>query len=467
MTMTANEWAVWRLDQKINRVGLPIDLVFVDSAIAIDTENRARLTARAAALMGVDNPNSRDQFVEWLAGEDVNVDTLRKADVAELRAGELAPNVREALEIRAELSKTSIKKYYTLRAATGTDGRLRGCFQFNGAARTGRWAGRIFQPQNLPSGSIAPKWIHVAREVIASGDYEFAAAMYPNVADLLSSGIRTAVAAPKGKKLVVADLASIETVMIAWAARCPALLAVFREGRDAYKEYATRLFGVPYDKVTPAQRKYSKPPVLGCGYMLGAKGLVAYAKGYGVTMGEDEAKAAVDAYRTAYPEVVRFWYAVDRAMKTAIESPGQVFKVGVFKLKKDGDFLLLKLPSGRCLGYYKPEIDPDGRFGPEITYMGTELGSRWTRLSTHPGKITENIIQAIARDLLAEGLINADADPGLEVVGHVHDEILALADENDDTATDRLIAAMCRLPAWAADAPVGAAGWSGLFYRKD
>ena len=467
MTMNSNEWAIWRLDQKINRAGLPIDLGLVHAAIAIDTDHRERLTARAAELMGIDNVNSRDQFIEWLAGEDVEVVTLRKADVAAMLDQEYPENVVEALQIRAELSKSSTKKYYSLADATGTDGRLRGCFQFNGAARTARWAGRLFQPQNLPRGNVKPEHIDTAREVVATGDYEFTSAMFGGVGDLLASCIRTVIAAPKGKQLVVADYSSIETVMIAWAAQCPALLAVFREGRDAYKDMAVRLFKVPYDKVTKAQRTYTKPIVLGCGYMLGAKGLVAYAQGYGVTMTEDEAAAAVRAYREGYPEVVTFWHTLDRAAKHVIANPGKVAKVGRFAFKVEGEFLFLKLPSGRKLAYHKPEIDPNGRYGPEITYMGVEFGHKWDRQSTHPGKITENIIQAVARDLLVEGLLNTDADGGLEIVGHVHDEILALADENDTTAVDRLIAAMCKLPAWAADAPVGAAGWAGPYYKKD
>ena len=466
--MTATESRVWKLDQKINRTGLPIDLDLVKSAIAIDTEHRARLEARAAELMGIENPNSAAQFREWLAGEDVNVDKLRKADVAELRAGELEPHVREALEIRAELAKSSTKKYYGLIAATGRDGRLRGCFQFNGAPRTGRWAGRLFQPQNLPGGNVKSKHIGTARAVVLTGDYEFASTMYPGTSDVLASCIRTAIAAPPGKKLVVADYSSIETVMIGWAAQCPALLKVFRDGRDAYKEYAARLLRIDYDDVTPEQRKYAKPPVLGCGFMLGARGLVAYAAGYGVTMSEADAKAAVDAYRGAYPEVVRFWYAVDSAAKAAIQKPGTVFKVGPFRFKVRDGFLLINLPSGRSLAYREPKIDPDGRFGPEVTYMGLDYGHKWDRIATHPGKITENIVQAIARDLLAEALLTIDAtEPGLEIVGHVHDEILTLADEDDETAVDRLIAAMCKLPAWASDAPIGAAGWSGPYFRKD
>ena len=466
MTMTEREWQAWHLDAEINRRGLPIDLNLVQAAIAIDTENRDRLIARAMELMGIENPNSRDQFLGWLRGEEVEVDALRKADVTALRAGDLEPHVREALEIRAELSKSSTKKYYALAGATGSDGRLRGCFQFNGAARTGRWAGRLFQPQNLPRGTIKPDHIGTARAAVKIGDYDLLATIYESVSDVLVSCVRTAIAAPPGKALIVADYASIETVMIAWAAECPSLLDVFCSGRDAYKDMAARLFKIPYDRVSKDQRNYAKPIVLGCGYMLGAKGMIAYAKGYGVEMSEAEAQAAVAAYRDGYPEVVQFWRVLDAAARRAIENPGKIFKAARFRFKVEGDFLLLRLPSERKLAYYKPDINPDGRYGPEITYMGRDYGNTWDRIATHPGKICENIIQAVARDLLVEGLFHASGDPVLEIVGHVHDEILALADTDDEGALDRLMDAMRTMPAWAADAPVGAAGWTGQFYCK-
>jgi DNA polymerase len=183
--MTAYEWQAWQLDAEINRRGLPIDLDLVRAAIAIDTEHREQLTGRAMELMGIANPYSRDQFLDWLRGEEVDIDTLRKADVAALRAGELEPHVREALEIRADLSKSSTRKYHALADATGDDGRLRGCFQFNGAARTGRWAGRLFQPQNLPRGSIKPEYLGTARAAIKTADHDLLAAMYGSVSDVL------------------------------------------------------------------------------------------------------------------------------------------------------------------------------------------------------------------------------------------------------------------------------------------
>ncbi len=467
MTMTATEWQAWRLDQRINRAGLPIDRGLVLGAITIDAEHRRRLIERACDLTGLDNPNSRDQLLEWLNGEDIEVDALRKADVAKLQGGELTDVVREVLTIRAELAKSSVKKYHALVEATGDDGRLRGCFQFNGAARTGRWAGRLFQPQNLPRGTLSADEVGAARDVIALGDYDFAAGLYPSVSDTLVSCIRSVIAAPEGKKLVVADFSSIETVVTAWAAECNSLLDVFRTGSDAYKQFAARLFNIDYAKVTKAQRQYTKPIVLGCCYMLGARGLVAYAEGYGVAMTEDEAKRAVATYRDQYPEIVRLWHELANAASLAIEHPGKAYKARKFVFKIEGDFLLLKLPSGRKLAYYKPAINPDGRYGAEITYMGNDGAHRWDRIGTHPGKITENLIQAIARDLLVAAMFNAAADPGLEIVGHVHDEIICLADEDDDTALDRLLGYMRAMPEWAGDAPIGAAGWQGAFYRKD
>ena len=299
-----------------------------------------------------------------------------------------------------------------------------------------------------------------------TGDLEWVTALYPNVSDVLASCVRTAIAAPAGRQLIVADYASIETVMIAWAAECPALLNVFRSGRDAYKDMAARLFKIDYTAVTREQRAYAKPIVLGCGYMLGARGMIAYAKGFGISMTDAEAEVAVAAYREGYPEVVRFWHLLDAAARRAIENPGRVFKAGRFRFKADGEFLLLRLPSERKLAYYQPAINPDGRFGPEITYMGRDYGNRWDRIHTHPGKLCENIIQAVARDLLVQGLFNACAEPRLEVVGHVHDEIIALADVDDATAREGLRDCMRRIPGWAGDAPVDASAWAGPFYCK-
>jgi DNA polymerase len=463
--MPTHEWAAWQLDQMINRQGLPIDLPFARAALQIDNEHRQRMQARAKELMGNVNVLSQAQLHDWLKVASVEVDRLDKAGIAQLCAGDIPPHVHEILEIHVALNMKSTAKLQAVIDATDDDHRLRGAFKFHGA-RTGRWSGALFQPHNLARGNIAPQYLATARAVVATGDYAFAAAMYPRVAELLTSCIRTVIAAPPGMQLVVADYASVETVVLAWATECQGMLNVFRTGRDAYREMASRVFGVDYDSVTDEQRAYAKPIVLGCGYGMGAAGMVSYATGFGVTMSEAEAAQSVAVYRQGYPEIVSFWQRLDSAARHVMSHPGKRARVGKFVFRCGGEFLLLQLPSGRALAYFQPTLRSGGRYGDEITYMGYDEKRKWTRISTHPGKLCENLIQSIARDLLVAAIFNAAEDDQIRVVGHIHDEILALADEDDDGALDRLRGHMCRMPAWASDMPLSAMGWTGPFYRK-
>jgi DNA polymerase len=471
--LPAHEWASWARDQIINDRGLPVDVEFVHAAIKVDEANRAELLARASELTGLANPNSRAQLLGWLEGRGFPSETLRKNDVVDLLERDNLPaDVREALTIRAELAKTSVTKYETMRdAAVG--GRLRGCFQFAGAGRTWRWAGRLIQPQNLPRGNLAPEHVLTARDVVLSGDAGLVRSIYGSVADVLSSLVRPAIKPPPGKVIVADDFSSIETVVLAWAADCESLLDVFRSGRCAYREMATRVFGCHYGDVDKAQRQYAKPIVLGCGYYLGAPGLVDYATQYRVDMTLDQAKAAVFAYRDAYPEIVRYWHRLDAAFRWAVTRArnGQAATVGACRFRKvvdrAGSWVAIDLPSGRSLWYYDPRII-DGKFGPGVTYLGVDsLTKKWRRQETHPGKVTENIVQAVARDLLDHALANLEGTPGHEIFGHVHDEILDLVDEEfGEVALDQCTAAMADLPYWF-DAPLGAKGSVLPFYMKD
>lgn len=472
----AHEWAAWQVDQKINRRGLPIDLDFVDAVRRIDADRRADLLAEAELLTGLDNPNSVAKLRAWLAEEGVETASLTKNDVLDLVDAGQSDKVDRALRIRAELSKTSVKKFDALAKACGPhDNRLRGAFLFAGAGRTWRWAGQIFQPQNLPRGSFkTPEQTDVARRVIATGNADLAAAMYDgDVAGVLSGLVRTAIAPPPGRRLVVADYSSIETIMLAWAAQCGPLLDVFRAGRCAYREMAVDLFSVEYGEVDGTKRQYAKPVVLGCGYMLGATGLVEYAKQYRVDMGEDEALSAVRKYRGKYPEIVALWYDLQRAAEFVVRSEvGAERSVGVFDLstKRTGDDVVfqIRLPSGRFLTYWRPRLEPSTFGGVNLTYEQVDgVTKKWGRVWTHPGKIVENIVQAISRDLLADLLVRRDAAGG-EIVGHIHDEVIEIADEDDADATLReILDAMAQPPKWCTDAPLKGAGWTGTYYRKD
>lgn len=471
--LPAHEWDYYYIDQAINERGLPVDIDLVDSAIKLADSARAETQDRIRERFGI-SITSPAQVLNWLNSKGRVLNNTRKETlVKELKDPALSDEIRDVINARLDANKTSIKKFHALAKATEDDLRVRGCFQFAGASRTWRWAGRIFQPQNIARGSLKPHQIPAAKDLVKSQDVGLINLIYGSPNELLPSLIRPAITAPKGKKLVVADLASIETIMLGWAAKSEYMLDLFRKGLDPYKDYATHLYNCEYDEVTKAMRTYAKPPTLGCGYMLGAKGLVAYADGYGVALTEAEAKKQVDTYRTAYPDVVDFWSLLDVAAKRCIRT-GRPQRVTHFEFTMDGPFMRVSLPSGRSLSYLRPRIEKrpapwdKNKLIDNVVYEGMDQDTKkWCRISTHAGKFTENLIQAIARDVLAWGLSNAESDPRLDVVGHVHDEIIALADENDDSALTRLISHMTTLPDWCPDLPIKAEGYESPFYMKD
>ncbi len=466
LPMPRRERHLWFIDQKINDRGLPIDRTFVERCAATAEANANQVTDEVKLRTDMANPGSRNQWLAWLRSEKVDAEDLKAGTVDRLRADTgIDEGIRDLLDLRRELAATSLSKLDKLKDATCRDGRLRGTLTFLGAPRTGRWSGKLFQPQNLPRGVLKESEILPARALAEAGDVATIRMLWGEVSPVLASLIRTAIAALPGRKLVCADLASIETVMLGWAAECSSILRVFEEGRDAYKDFGSRyLFHVPYDQITKTQRSLSKPAVLGCGYGMGARGLQAYARGFGVELALNESGRHVRAYRGAYPEVVTFWDAVEQAAFAAVET-GLAQRVGVFGFRKTGPFLFIDLPSGRSLAYYRPYVS-EGRYGRELRYLsGAEYGNRiW--LSSYGPKLVENIVQAIARDKLADGLMNAH-DAGLGVFLHVHDEVVCEADENDSTAFPKLTECMTRPSPWCADAPITAAGWEGRLYRKD
>lgn len=460
--MPEHEWAAWHQDQRINDAGMPIDRALVESIQAIAATHQEQTTATVQALTGIDNPNSRNQLIDWMTARGVNVGDLQAATVKDLLTDELPDDVRELLEHRQQLSRSSLAKFAALDRATCSDGRLRGAFQFAGAGRTGRWAGRIFQPQNLPRPTIDDDEIATARDLVKTTDADMMAMAYTDVSGVLSSLIRSAIAAPEGKMLAVADYASIETIMIAWCAESEYLLDLYRQGLDPYIDFATKIYKIPYEQVTKQQRSFAKPAVLGCGYGLGAPGLKAYAEAFGMEMPLRDAQRQVKLFRGSYADVPILWDQLDQAVRIAMKERGKPVTAGRFTLKANKQFLMIKLPSGRSLSYYQPRIEDDGNRS-QLTYMGNEPG---TRVGTHPGKIVENLVQAVARDLLVVGLKNAEA-AGFKIIGHVHDEILCEIDADDTNALDRLIDAMTQMPDWCQDAPIRAAGYVANYYKKD
>lgn len=468
--MPEHEWALWALDQDINDVGLPIDRALVARGCEHVERHLRAVAEQAAKRTRLDNPNSRQQFLGWLTERGVDAPDLTGKTVTKLlRSGDLDWEVQTALELRQQLASSSLAKWPTLREAACPDPltrdhpRIRGAFQFNGASRTARWAGRIFQPHNLPRGSLKQDELDIARQA-ALGDLDTLGLLFGDVSGALSSLLRTAIAAPPGQQLVVADYASIETVMVAWAAESEYLLDLLRSGRDPYKDFAAKLFGCDYEGVTKAQRTLAKPAVLGGVYSLSGPGLMRYAEGFGLSMAEDEARRHIRVFRESYSDIPKFWGMVEGAALQAVQDRSTV-KAGRFVFRCDGRFLFVDLPSGRALSYYRPGIAPNRWGKPGLTYEGRQPGKS-PRVQSHAGMQTENIVQAVARDVLAHGLRLAHGDHHFEVIGHIHDEILCLAHHQLDDAVSRLERYMTA-PPWCADAPIKAKGWAGPYYRKD
>ena len=377
--------------------------------------------------------------------------------------------VKEALTCYQQLNKTSASKWQALDRAN-VDGAIIGAFQFFGASRTGRWAGRIFQPQNLPRPHYDIEDPEAIADLVAYG-HIFDAVLEAGVSpmDVVSSTIRSAITAPEGYKLVVSDLGSIESRVLGWVSGCQRINNTFADGKDTYKDFATVMYSKAYADVTKQERTMAKPPTLGCGYRLGAKGLVKYADGMGIEMTEEFAEFAVKKYRETFREVVNMWYALEDAISMAVDE-GLTVDTHKVRIFKDGDFLKIKLPSGRCLHYFKPEmkmvVAPWGEMVENFTFMGRNTFTRkWERLNGHGGLITENIIQAIARDVLAVGVERADKR--LKIIGHVHDEIMTLArDERATEALDFLDDCLTQPMPWAKDLLLSSEGYIAKRYKK-
>lgn len=486
------EQRIWELDQRINDRGLPIDMDLVRGAISVAETQFTQLTEQLVSLTGLANPNSVQQLLGWLSSEGIEMPNLQKATVIKtLQDPSVTGTPRKVLEIRQTIAKASNKKYNALVNAVSPDNRLRGTFQFYGANRTGRWTGKIFQPHNLPRGYSDPKEIQLVRDLLAGKDPQNLLGLLTDDDPLtaMSKVLRACVRAPKGYHLDVADLNAIENRVLGWIARCQSILDVHNNGLCPYKSFAAHWFRLPYDAITKAMRTLAKPPVLGCGYMLSAgleietedgnielTGLRAYADSMGVTMDEDEAREAVDLFRTSYPEIPILWDELDQAFRDTIRSR-RSNRVGYVTFHYDKPFVVIELPNKRCLFYHDARIlprvppwewdKPNPKTRPTITYMGQHQQTKnWVRITTHPGKITENIVQAIARDVLAEGLLAADA-MGFEIIGHVHDEIIACTPDGSPLTVRDLCDCMSRPLVWAPGLPLKAEGFQTVMYRKD
>lgn len=505
------EWDLWRMDQDINERGLPINLAMVANALEVYGAAYDEGLVQMRELTGLSNPMSTQQLLPWLRERGYPFDDLKKGHVSRaVDFFEKPPESwgdnqtaaytgnRELLEVlmlRRDLARTSIKKFNALEAATQPeDGVIRGTLQFYAAQRTGRWGGRLFQPQNLarPEPELANNIETHARNVELL-DYESLKLLYPNVFDLLASTIRPAAQAPEGYVILDADLNAIENRVLGWIADCQKILDVFRNKMDPYIAFAVYLYEMGYEELwheykvlgNKGKRTISKPGVLGCGYMLGAgkefeneqtgemeaTGLLGYAWNMDVKQFTlEDSEASVETFRREFSEVKDYWYGVERAMKHVIRS-GEPQQYGHVWIDLKDDFCRIELPSKRHLHYYKPRVErkmmPWKKEKDVITYMNQNERKQWARVSTHPGKITENIDQAISRDLLAHGL-NIAFDRGLDIRLHVHDQIVALSEEDKaERNLEILIDSMEEQPWWADGLPLGSEGFTCKMFQKD
>lgn len=450
----------WELDQRIADKGVRIDVDLVKHAIACQERYQASLSKKAKGLTGLENPNSVQQLKDWLADMGYPVSSLNKDSVSELLADEdLDEDVREMLLLRQEMSKTSIKKYEKMQHARCHDGRVRGLLQFNGANRTGRWAGRLVQVQNLPRNYI--KDIAEVRKDLKAGDYEAFEMMYSNVPDVLSQLIRTAFIAEDGYTFDITDFSAIEARVIAWLAGEQWRLDVFNSHGKIYEASASQMFHIPLEEVDKNLRQKGKVSELALGYNGGVNALIAMGA---LEMGlkENELQGIVDAWRKASPAITSLWRGVEKHAKLAISTrKSQKYKGLTFYY--EAGILFIKLPSDRNLAYFRAKLVP-GKYGPQICYEGvTDKG--WRKQYTYGGKLVENIVQAIARDCLAISLRRIE-DAGIDTVMHVHDEAITEVQESE-SSVDKLNAILAELIPWAPGLPLQGDGFSSDFYMKD
>lgn len=470
--MPEEEQIQWQMDVRMNAFGVRVDTGLIEGALYIDQISTERLTREAMEITGVDNPNSTVQLMRWLEDNGTQADNLRKSTVSELLEKQNPENVQRMLEIRQQLGKTSIKKYVAMETARGEGDRVRGLTQYYGANRTGRWAGRLVQMQNLPRNYL--KTLDYARNVVKAKNYDGLKLLYGNVPDTLSQLIRTAFIPSEGNKFVVADFSAIEARVIAWLAGEQWVNEVFATHGKIYEATAAQMFGVPVERIAKGNPEYSlrqkgKVATLALGYQGGTSALIAMgALQMGLT--EEELPDIVQRWRQANPRIRDLWYAVEQAALTVMQTaqPQAIYGL-IFALEGDlvygQTFLTVQLPSGRKLFYPKPFLK-ENQFGKLAIHYYTvgQQTKKWEVTSTYGGKMTENIVQAVARDCLAVTL-DRITDRGLQVVFHVHDEVII--DAPMDISVDDICGLMAEPIPWAPGLILKGAGFESSYYMKD
>ncbi|WP_418968471.1 DNA polymerase [Alloscardovia omnicolens] len=452
-------WEEYALDQRINDRGVAIDLDLVERAADMDSRSREELMASMKTLTALENPNSVVQLKGWLAEHGMPTESLGKKELKRL-IEDAPPKLQEPLRLRSQLAKSSVKKYQAMQTATCKDGRARGMFQFLGAARTGRWAGRIIQMQNLPQNHLAD--LSAARALVKAGDYGAVKLLYDDVPDTLSQLVRTAFIPKDHTRFIVSDFSAIEARVIAWLAKETWRQEVFEQGGDIYCASASQMFGVPVEKhgINRHLRQKGKIAELALGYG-GSVGALKAMGALDMGLAESELYPLVEAWREANPNIVHLWWDIDRAVIECVRTKAKRACHGLAFTCRSG-MLFIQLPSGRKLAYVKPRLGLN-QFGSTcVTYEGVVTGKKWDRIESYGPKFTENIVQAIARDLLAYAMKNL-ADK--QIVMHVHDEVVIEADAS--TTLEGITAAMAKTPVWAKGLLLRADGYECLFYQKD
>lgn len=452
-------WEEYHLDQEINDRGIAIDMNLVKNAIAFDERSKKELSEQIQLLTNIDNPNSILQMKNWLLEKGIETDTLGKKAVADL-IKTVPEELASVLSLRQQLAKSSVKKYQAMQNAVCKDNRARGMFMFYGANRTGRWAGRIIQLQNLPQNHMAD--LSEARSIVASGDYEMLETLYYDIPDTLSQLIRTAFIPTGNKIFIVSDFSAIEARVLAHLAGESWRENVFREGKDIYCASASQMFHVPVEKhgINAHLRQKGKIAELALGYG-GSIGALKSMGALDMGIAEKELQPLVDAWRSSNPNIVSFWWAVDSAVKTTIKTRRMTETHGIKFMYKSG-ILFIHLPSGRNLCYVKPKIGENKFGGESITYEGTGSTKKWERLESYGPKFVENIVQAISRDILMNSIRTLSH---CFIVGHVHDELIIECNKN--ISLEVICEQMGRTPSWMPDILLRADGYQTDFYKKD
>lgn len=452
-------WEEYHVSEEINDRGIGVDMVLVKEAIEIDSISRDHLTSKMQDMTNLDNPNSVQQMKMWLSDNGMEMESLGKKEVA--AAIKTAPqDITDVLFLRQQLAKSSVKKYTAMENAVCKDNRARGMFQFYGANRTGRFAGRLIQLQNLPQNHMED--LAEARGLVRSGNYDALELLYEDIPDTLSQLIRTAFVPQKDRKFIVADFSAIEARVLAWLAGEQWRLRVFEEGKDIYCSSASQMFGIPVEKhgVNGHLRQKGKIAELALGYG-GSVGALKAMGALEMGLTEEELQPLVSAWRNANPMITRLWWDIDRAVKTCVKEKSKTETHGIVFYYQSG-FLFLTLPSGRQLAYVKPRMGENQFGGEAVTYEGVGATKKWERLESYGPKFTENVVQAIARDILMFAIQTLSH---CDIVAHVHDEIIIECDRR--VSLDAVCEQMGRTPPWAKGLLLRADGYECDFYKKD